>query len=289
MDTKRNRLVIWGGGHTDYSGNEVYALDLNTVTMLRLTDPAMPVVTGSDLVEAIGTQPNSRHTYDCLVYLPTQDKMFAFSGSPTAQVGVISSGTWLFDFPTLTWTQQSPTGSFTVSHLDSVSAYDPNSGNIYLHIGTDWPLYRYNVTANSYTLLSIATSIGANMTAIIDPVNEVMVIIGDGTQWYYSVASGSSWAQYNLASTGASAIVNAHSPGLAWDSANSQIMAWAGGNSVYYLDWTTKAWTEISAYSGGPGTAQPNGTYKHWNYSPALNAFVLVNAVDQNCFVFRRP
>src|SRR5262249_44098226 len=29
MDTTRNRLVIWGGGQTDYLGNEVYALDLN--------------------------------------------------------------------------------------------------------------------------------------------------------------------------------------------------------------------------------------------------------------------
>ena len=29
FDTQRNRLIIWGGGHGDYSGNEVYALSLN--------------------------------------------------------------------------------------------------------------------------------------------------------------------------------------------------------------------------------------------------------------------
>src|SRR5882724_309805 len=32
MDTARNRLIIWGGGHSDYSGNEIYALDLNTLS-----------------------------------------------------------------------------------------------------------------------------------------------------------------------------------------------------------------------------------------------------------------
>ena len=28
MDTRRNRLVVWGGGHADYLGNELYALDV---------------------------------------------------------------------------------------------------------------------------------------------------------------------------------------------------------------------------------------------------------------------
>jgi len=39
-DTKSNRLIIWGGGHGDYFGNEVYGLDLNNMTMSRLTEPS---------------------------------------------------------------------------------------------------------------------------------------------------------------------------------------------------------------------------------------------------------
>lgn len=39
LDTLRNRLLIWGGGHGDYYGNEVYALNLNGFTFSRLTDP----------------------------------------------------------------------------------------------------------------------------------------------------------------------------------------------------------------------------------------------------------
>ena len=29
FDATRNRLLMWGGGHGDYYGNELYALDLN--------------------------------------------------------------------------------------------------------------------------------------------------------------------------------------------------------------------------------------------------------------------
>jgi hypothetical protein len=30
VDTKRNRMIIWGGGHNNYWGNEVFSLNLNS-------------------------------------------------------------------------------------------------------------------------------------------------------------------------------------------------------------------------------------------------------------------
>src|SRR5947209_20519883 len=39
LDTQRNRLVLFGGGHGDYWGNEVYAFDIGTLAWSRLTDP----------------------------------------------------------------------------------------------------------------------------------------------------------------------------------------------------------------------------------------------------------
>jgi hypothetical protein len=47
VDQKRNRLLIWGGGHRGYFGNELYALDLNLLKLLRLNDPSD--ITGVDL------------------------------------------------------------------------------------------------------------------------------------------------------------------------------------------------------------------------------------------------
>src|SRR5581483_3931868 len=43
FDTKRNRLIVWGGGHFGYAGNEIYAFDVNTLSWTRVTDPSIPV------------------------------------------------------------------------------------------------------------------------------------------------------------------------------------------------------------------------------------------------------
>lgn len=62
-DTRRNRLYLWGGGHGDYSGNEIYALDLNAspVTLRRVTDPTLPPV---------NVDPNYAAQSSCVAGLP---------------------------------------------------------------------------------------------------------------------------------------------------------------------------------------------------------------------------
>ena len=98
FDTTRNRLVLWGGGHGDYLGNELYALELDTLSVRRLTDPALPLADMS-CPEALanGRQPNSRHTYDGLAYIEHADRLFAFGGS-RSPCGFMSNGTWTFSF-----------------------------------------------------------------------------------------------------------------------------------------------------------------------------------------------
>ena len=39
FDKRRQRLLVSGGGHNDYGGNEVYAFSLMDLKWLRLTDP----------------------------------------------------------------------------------------------------------------------------------------------------------------------------------------------------------------------------------------------------------
>src|SRR5690242_11848965 len=81
MDTKRNRLIVWGGGHNDYLGNELYSLELDHFKLTRLTDPAVPVnSTGCEEALADGTQPNSRHTYDAVTYIEHADRLFVYGG-----------------------------------------------------------------------------------------------------------------------------------------------------------------------------------------------------------------
>src|SRR5262245_24509780 len=39
FDTRRNRLMVWGGGHAAYAGNEMYAFDVASGRWSRLTTP----------------------------------------------------------------------------------------------------------------------------------------------------------------------------------------------------------------------------------------------------------
>lgn len=282
MDTKRNRLVVWGGGHNDYYGNEVYALNLNAPqSMVRLNDPSPhSTVSNCGIVANPDGSSKSRHTYDGLAYLPVQDKMFVFGGSVSCLAGGLTNDTWLLDFATLKWEQMSPTGTIPNAAPGAVTAYDPNSGRVFLH--TDWNLYSYDPATNAYQQHANNNAIDYHMTGVIDPVRKRLVIIGGGQAWSYDLTT---YTRTAIPATGAQSIVSASYPGLVYHAPSDRVVAWAGGNTIYSLD-ANNVWT-ATTYPGGPGPAQGNGTYKRFNFSPALGAFVLVNSVDQNGFILR--
>jgi len=286
MDTTRNRLIIWGGGHTDYYGNELYALNLNTLVLSRITDPGLPLASPSPCQESIvnGTQPNSRHTYGGLTYLPTLDKMFVFGGAMACSIGVFSDGTWLFNFGTNQWEAKNPTGTIPQPQPGIVTAYDPNTGKVFLHDLAD--LYTYTPSTNTYVRLTNNGnySIDYNMTAAIDPVRKKFVILGGGQAWVYNIG-GSTFTKQPLSTTGGSAIINAGYPGVAYDSTRDRIVAWSGGNAVYELNLDTNTWSSTS-FSGGPGTSE-HGVLGRWQYSPATGVFVTINDVDLNATTVR--
>src|SRR3989344_4660568 len=287
FDSTRNSLLLWGGGHNDYYGNELYALDLDDLTMQRLTNPGLPSAPFSPCVEAIanGTQPNSRHTYDGIEYLGTTDRFFAFGGALACGEGYFSGGTWTFNFSNNQWQRITPAVN-PVAEAGVVTAYDSNSGKLFLHDRRG--LYSYDGPTNSYALLSGNTFNNArnyHSTGVIDTKRKKFVIFGNGDSWIIDINTGSSYALQSLTTSGGSAIVNSFYPGLAYDPVSDRIVAWIGGNTVYSLNLDTNTWTPTT-YSGGP-TALANGTYGRWNYSPSLNVFVTCNSVDIDCYTLR--
>jgi hypothetical protein len=290
FDTKRNRLIMWGGGHTDYSGNELYALSLNDLTMTRLTDPGLPLAAGCDEVIANGTQPNSRHTYDGVEYMENVDRLFAFSGSLACSSGNWGQVTWTFDFATMKWQRMDPTGPAPRGEAGMMTAYDPNTGRVYLHDRLH--LYAYDFATNSYTQVSTqGVNLGYHMMAVIDPKRRLFIIAGydvsagGGRVYAYDIsASNPSLVTWNT--TGATNLVGQAYPGLAYDPALDRIVGWNGGDTVYSLNLDTKQWTSTTV-SGGPGAAASTGTFGRWRYSPATGVFALINNVTQNGFTFR--
>lgn len=286
FDTKRNRLIVFGGGHTDYVGNELYSVDLSTLKVNRLTDPGQPFATTCQAAIANGTQPNSRHTYDGLAYIAAQDQLFVFGGSLACGSGAFGTDTWTYNFASSSWQQRTPVGPTPADNPGVVASYDPVTQLVFLHDRRR--LFSFNSSTNTYTALSgdnCCDIRNYSQTSVIDPKRRKMVMIGQGDAYIYDISGTGNYQQQNLVTTGGAAVINKEYPGLAYDPVTDRIVAWIGGDTVYSLNLDTRVWSSVT-YPGGPA-AMPNGTFKRWAYSAAAGVFVVENSVDSNAYVFR--
>jgi hypothetical protein len=280
-DSLRSRLIVFGGGHSDYFGNELYALSLSDRAMSRLNDPGLPLADECSSSTANGTQAGSRHTYDALLYVAHADRLWTYGGSMTP-CGYLSDDTWTYSFADEKWEPHQPTGPKPKAVPGIVADYDPMSKKIFVH--DDSSLYSYDLEQDAFELLLEDDTIDYHMTGVIDPVARKLVVVGAGSVYVYGLDADHE--PVTLETTGADELVGSGYPGLAFDEQSGKIVAWNGGDSAFSLDLASGAWTALTS-PNGPGDANETGTYKRWRYVPGQSSFVLVNGPSQNAFLFR--
>jgi hypothetical protein len=308
-DTTRNRLWIWGGGHNDYAGNEIYYFDLTSQAVVRANNPADPTPTCADAFSN-GT-PSSRHTYGGTVYIPTADVMFVFGGVPWCSSGGFISDTWALALSevgssgTGGWTQLTPTiagnGGVGPSNQfgNSQLQYDPNTGLVFLNEST-YGLWSYNYSTDTYTFLASAPSnISLHEGTVIDPVHKLFLRFGDGHAESISIAPGSSYAVTTLKATNcntlASGNLEGNNPGLQWDPVLQLVVGWPNfGPGVYLYNPVTDSCTTETYSTNAPpdshmtGSASTtNGTFKRFGYFPAFGVYALMNEWDIDVHALR--
>lgn len=306
-DTKRDRLIIWGGGHSDYYGNEVYALDLNSTParMSRLTDPSPWDFEASNQINKDGS-PVSRHTYNGIVYLPTQDRMFSFEGG-TAPNGSGSGFTFTLDLSKTppVWQSMDPTKGYDATNkgkggsvCGSICAYDPNTDSVLCNWGNLFMFLRYTPSTNTWTKVTAycESVVPGASTAVVDPKRKLMIFIGEAGKpkvMAVDISAKSNFKVQDWSSqvTGCDALAGVNYPGLAYDPVLDRIVGWANsGDNVYVFDPETKS-CETLTYPNGPKTPPGSsvGTFGHFSYFPALKAYVVVNNAGQNAYMLRLP
>ena len=312
-DAKRDRLIVWGGGHTDYAGNEIYVFDINKLKWERLTKPSPTTLFCGPLNEAAGqsdsrwngdSTPVSRHTYDGLQYIPSIDKFWACGGS-TWCVGPSDSLSWLFDFDILQWKRKAdapePVGT-------PVSAYDPVTGHVFIVNHT--ALYEYDPIHDSWRKRSFSVWQNGGNTAEIDPIRKRFIVIGSGDSFYYDLNERGILTRKQLETTGDKEIIYSDAPGLVYDPVIDKFVAWSGATAVYdsktgkrtplkisanvyTLDLKTLVWTRHQPTgSVKPPSAvgdTPRGTFGRWQYIPSKDAFIGVNSVHTNVYFYKLP
>jgi hypothetical protein len=286
FDSARDRLLVWGGGHADYGGNEVYAFDVGTLTWARVWGPSpdIPDVGAMASVETYADgNPVSRHTYDGLAYVPTVDALFAQGGSRYSN-GNGSSATWIFAFGAGAWARKADAPD---TMYGAHAVFDPVTGHVF-HQGQS-QLSEYDPDADAYTARGSINGgwWHTNETAAIDPVRRLFVSVGRDAMLVWDLAA---WQQLDVTSTGGDAVIAASAPGFVYAEADARLVAWAGGTSVYTLDPDSWVWTEHQAAATNttsPDAPQANGTYGRFQYIASRNLFVVVNSIDSNVFFYR--
>ncbi len=109
-DSNRGQLLLWGGGHANYMGNEVYQWQGSTGTWSRGSLPTrleQYTPTSSTFFTVDNASPQSAHTYDNSVFAPVNDMFVTFGGAAFNSGGNFSvkgadgnpapAGPWLWD------------------------------------------------------------------------------------------------------------------------------------------------------------------------------------------------
>ncbi|MDH5647617.1 MAG: hypothetical protein OEZ01_16520, partial [Candidatus Heimdallarchaeota archaeon] len=152
-DTLRDRLIVWGGGHGDYSGNEIYVFDINTLTWSRINEPSNP--SGGDEASGIYTDgnPRSRHSYNYLEYMPNIDRFVSVGSAATYPNGMSQDKKFYdFNFDTLTW-NKNRAPAISSGNISSFAVYDPVTGHLFRHgaLNSSFGLDEYDPINDTWT------------------------------------------------------------------------------------------------------------------------------------------
>ncbi len=315
-DTKRNRLIIWGGGHGNYYGNEVYALNLNSnpVTLTRLNNPSPINSDPTQCPAALSDgNPNSRHSYDGLTYLANTDKMLSFGGVVACNNGSHLEDLWTLDLTSMSWLRMDPVNGASgqqpkdfYTPVPPIAVYDPNSQLAF--ISDTNQLWSYNPTTNAYAFINGSANVPYESTAVVDPKRKMIYFVGTtgstnpgyagGPNGFFAIdiSSGSNYAVQNWTSvvTGCDGLAQAEWPGVAYDSALDRVVGWPNfGNTVYIFNPDTKSCTTQTFPNGPPNSVDYNGkvfstgTFGRFQYFPGLDIFALVNFWTNNAYVLK--
>jgi hypothetical protein len=286
---------VWSaanGGHGDYAGNEVVALDLRSAapswSMVRQPSPSSTYT--NDLSHFTDGRPNPVHTYFDGHYigrLGAAGKLMKVSGGfhwPNGTGPVATDG---FDLATGDWDGAGTyPNTFWPSPLVGESttgvAQDSFTGDIY-YAGTGATLRRFNAATGTFSAHAVVPGVNSDFGIyrpfVYDHTRGKLFVLGDayspstgGRVWTNNGGSGT-WATFTF--TGVStAFAGANAFGAAFVARLDRIVAKStAGATIHLVDPATNAVT-TQATTGGTPPNPVNGVFGRFKYVPSLGGCV---------------
>jgi hypothetical protein len=274
-DTTASRLIIWGGGHNNYYGNEIYALNLTAspVTMTRLNDPTVPTNADnrSNCVDSIppgssSFAPNSRENYGGMAFIANADRFFITGGSLACLSGAGTNGTWTISLNDLSnstsWQDQEVgltglgPGSDGGGTYGNVAEYDSNSGLVFVSDAS--AIYTFNYQTNTYNRITVPFGFTTNiyLSGAIDTSRKLFVLVGGCNSGVCNPGSGvfvadisdptsttqQDWTAATLADancdeflSGGANPIGSGNPGFTFDSVANDFVGWPNQGNSIYI------------------------------------------------------
>jgi hypothetical protein len=292
-DGDRSQLLLFGGGHNDYWGNEVYAFQPATMSWQIVKEHSPSISPDNQNKDPLddGT-PVSRHTYDGLQYLSGPHRFFSFGGA-MAMNGYSTTVTWTLDLDSGAWTNMEPGGEGAALNGANGTywmgtAYDPVSEQLFYKSEAGFSIY--DVTGNAwshvldggYPPLYPQWSSSRYRRGVIDPTRRLFFAFGEEPEvqvFVWSIDDQMPVSEQWL-SSGGDTVFAQGAVGVDYDPTTDSMVAWSGG-APWAMDMTSKVWTQKNG-DGAPAEQVGQGTYGRWRYVPRYNVFILVNEPDED-------
>ncbi len=296
-DPQNHQFCIFGGGHWDYSGNEVWCLDIATLSWQEMYAPDVVTTQGGDqgaynnydnsrypgaLFNPAGesianANPASKHTYDQMEYVeglgPVIWGGYAWGDGVTTGWCDMCDDTWAFNFTTTNWqylydgTNPSPNTTAGVG----ASAYSSTSNLLYSLVqGNTWT---FNPVNNRWAQINTTGNApySIEMTMEYDSKRNVLYTFGgtypDNPNLYRFDIATSTWTQLSPSGTGPG-VNTVRGPGVAYDEANDVLLVYKNGN-IWAYNPNDNNWAQYSpTVRPASGGYDPYGRFR---YDPINN------------------
>ena len=298
IDERNGQILLFGGGHSDYWGNEVWAWKMAERTWRKMYEPdalnnlsLAACQTSVDNANRPGMwvpsgRPISRHTYDGVEYISHLGLMMA-GGSSTYSganeylwsADTRASGTgcyfnspgdvWFYNPSTNAWSYKGSSQTDKTRVPVGVSTYDSTTGKVVVlgrSANYEMATYVYDPTANVFHQKFPSTRVPwhGEIAATYDSKRHYVLFFGgdypkSDKLWAYSVDQNT-WIDLSPATGLRPSAGGGY--GIAYDSAADVIVVY-GQSGLWVYDYATEAWSQPKTAISPQMTSQVHGKLKY--------------------------
>jgi hypothetical protein len=304
-------MLLWGGGHTDYSGNEIYKWSIDSAKWFLEKQPSSIVTyTGTSSYydsPADSNQPRSQHSKGRMAACQDSAKMYAIG--QLDMYSDINASILITNYSTKTkrW-QKVDTLPFDAGNSSNytagaypISSYDSVTKRIFYHGMNDGHAWLFSINCTTSVVSSHGgywtddfTDTAKATTGVVDVKRRRFYDFGQNRARYWALTSpGVSSAHVTITPKGPSRPwgVSSPSPGADYSYIDTSIISWAGGDTVYKYNSVNDSFMAVPPSASNtvhpPASQQTNGTFGRWRYSKAHNFFIYVHSADSSVYYYR--